>query len=140
MPKSNFWEIAFAVNDSRNGNFVGQIRAIQLCATKPFDIALSLENQFEPPATVAFRAQGDMVRIGRKWFHIQNYQTWVGNWCWDSIAVDSETAAAILNNLCSMTLHKQKKFSPEGGWTSMWDLYEKGTFTAEGLERARNGE
>lgn len=137
MPQPNFWSIHLACNDWRNGNSLGQIRAIQLCAIKPFSVALSLENQFEPPATIAFSVQGDVVRIGRKRFHIQNYRRWVGNWCWDSIVVDNEIAAEILNHLCGMKLHDQKKFTPEGGWTSMWNLYENGTFTAEGLEKAR---
>lgn len=133
MSKTIWWEIHVAVNDPDNGMFLGRIEAIQLMARGVFDIALSLDNQFIPPACIAFRRDGDRVRIGRKWFHIQNYREWVGNWCWDMLITDAETTAAILNHVCAMTLHGEKKFTPEAGWTSMWELYEKGTFSAEAL-------
>lgn len=131
-----WWEIHVAVNDPDNGMFRGSIEAIQLMARGVLDIALKLDNQFIPPATIAFRRDGDRVRIGRKWFHIQNYREWVGNWCWDMMITDAETAAAILNYVCNLTLHGQKKFSPETGWTSMWELYETGTFSADALSDA----
>lgn len=133
MNKTIWWEIFLAVNNPENGMFRGSIEAIHLMARGEPDIALELNNQFIPPATVAFRCEGDRVRIGRKWFHIQYYRTWVGNWCWDMIVTDAETTAAILNYVCNLTVHGQKKFTPEAGWTSMWDLYEKGTFSADAL-------
>lgn len=138
MSKTIWWEIHLAVNDPDNGNFRGSIEAIELMARGHLDIALSLQNQFDPLARVAFRREGDRVRIGRKWFHIQNYSTWVGNWCWDMLTTDAETTAAILNYVCGLTLRGTKKFSPEGGWVSMWELYESGTFSADALNATLN--
>jgi len=138
MSKTTWWEIHLAVNDPENGNFHGSIEAIHLMARGEPDIALELNNQFIPPAMIAFRRVGDRVRIGRKWFHIQDYLEWVGNWCWDMIITDAETAAAIMNYVCSLTLRGTKKFMPEAGWTSMWELYEKGTFSADALNATLN--
>lgn len=131
------WEIMLAVNDYRNGNFLGRVEKVELISRDSSDIALELENHFSPPATIAFAVKGNKARIGRKMFAIKGYATWVGNWCWDAILVDAETAAAILNYLSSLKLHDQRKFTPQAGWTALWGLYEQGAFSADALEKAR---
>lgn len=110
---SDYIHIMLAVNDPDNGIETGYVRAID------FDDLLSVW-AYDPVMTC--RCVGnDKLRLGRRVFPIQGYTTWVGNWCWDAVSVDIETANAIAEHI-----RKSGKFSPEQGVIEVWDAWDNG--------------
>jgi hypothetical protein len=68
------------------------------------------------------------VRISRRLFSIEKYDTWVGNWCWDAMEVSLETASQIAEYVRSTG-----KYNCEGGETSLFNAWHVGgpiVFTA----------
>ena len=111
--------IGVAVNDPDNGTFTGR------CEVLEFECDLLYIADFN----VAFRVDGNRVKLCRRWFPILYYGTWVGNWCWDAFSVTCETAADIANYLRTFG------GSPEQGCEELWDLWESGDpFVAKDFE------
>lgn len=105
--------IMLAVNDPDNGCHSGYLRAVD------FDDLLSVW-AYDNAMTCRYISD-HKLRIGRRVFPIQGYTTWVGNWCWDAISVDYDTANAIAEHI-----RNSGKFSPEQGVIEVWDAWDNG--------------
>ena len=70
--------IMFACNDYRNGS--GQCWFDQIAIEK-------WEAQIDCPRTTIRSLGANRVRIGRMVFAHLGWAQWVGNWCWDEIAI-----------------------------------------------------
>lgn len=129
----DFVTVMLACNDD-HGTFTGQIEKVEFMVGVGLDaMALCLDNQFWPPAVIAFKPLPDRVGpntrralIGRRIFPILGYQTWVGNWCWDAVGMTRATAAQLVNYLAGMKLRETRKWTPDQGWTELFEKYERG--------------
>lgn len=75
-PKST--RVMFACNDYRNGHGQGWFDQISLHGC---------EIEIECPRTVIRSLGNGRVRIGRMVFEHHGWSEWVGNWCWDELAI-----------------------------------------------------
>ena len=90
---SGYVNLMLCVNHHQNGVFAGLCRGISLSDEE----CLSLESPF---LNRHLKCEiGDKhFRLGKShtWRH-RGHQTWVGNWCWDAVAVTPSCAADVLN-------------------------------------------
>lgn len=112
-------QISLCLNNPNNGEPMRQLWAID------FDSLIHLESNIMPdPGVTCYRCDDHHVRIGRRKFPIIGYAFWVGNWCWDAIAVSIETANNILAYIQSLRIRDFKKYGLEEAQTELWDAYE----------------
>jgi hypothetical protein len=83
-----------AVNDHRNGEPTGRIRALDI-----LDV-ISLEAPEPPPTCVIYPYRTPPhLEIDGYPYWIEGYTSWVGNWCWDAVTVSDDDAVDILDRL-----------------------------------------
>jgi len=107
------------VNDYRNGSFLGQCEAIHIYSSGE-GLLLELEDIY--PSIRFYQQAPDRIRLSRRVFPIRRYNTWVGNWCWDSVDVDIKTANAIWAYLLTM----KQKITAESGIEDFYEAWEAG--------------
>jgi hypothetical protein len=112
-------QLMLAVNDHRNGNHTGQVDQVEV------DDLIYLEG--EPVSCNVNERQN--LEVDNLRFYLENYNTWVGNICWDCATLESADIAKIVNYLRLI------------GWdcteaeTSLFDAYHDGEpITAKMLE------
>jgi len=90
---SGLVQIHLCCNNPENGMFDGLCRGITLADSE----ALTLESPFLD-RHLKCEIGRNYFRLGksRTWGH-HGHQQWVGNWCWDSLAVIPSCAADVLN-------------------------------------------
>lgn len=129
-------KLMLAVNDPDNGDFSGQVRAVEVVDRRGGDIYIGLESSFwdwAPPCRLW--PEGEL-QIGRRRFPILGHLSWVGNWCWDLVIVTAWTAARIFN-----WLRLQGYWSIDVGEHSMFEKWQRaepykwGDFSAPGVGR-----
>jgi hypothetical protein len=86
--------IMLATNDHRNGEPTGHVRALQILDVITLDAP-------EPPPTcrILTDRRPPYVEIDGTLYPIQDYASWVGNWCWDAVTVSDDDAVTILDRL-----------------------------------------
>jgi len=77
-----------AANDYRNGQPSGKTDRIEI---EDF-------LQMEGPS-VSCTIDRNKLEIDGLHFNLKGYRTWVGNWCWDSVLLESAHVAKIINHL-----------------------------------------
>jgi hypothetical protein len=129
--------LALASNNPRNGFPDGWIRALKVyTASEHLEPCLELhgpvsDSDDEPDGVPGhidrqdFRVVFD--RCGA--FAIKGYSTWVGNWCWDEVAMVPSTLADLLTRL-----QRDASWTLEAGWADFANRWERGeAITAEML-------
>jgi hypothetical protein len=85
--------LMLCVNDHRNGVFDGLCRGISLDDCEQLTLeSPNLDRHLKCEIGASFLRLGKM----RQWRHY-GAKTWVGNWCWDAVALSPEDAADVLN-------------------------------------------
>jgi hypothetical protein len=113
-----------ACNDPDNGDFTGRVCQISLPDSMLYLTARAwsitsmrgcpkLNDNWQSVGTPEFRF------AGKRWPFFKR-RSWVGNWCWDSFSMTTDTATEFL-----IWLHRRDLFQCEGGWTEMADAWEK---------------
>jgi hypothetical protein len=114
-------------NDPDNGMFAGYIENlhIKLACGDPIELS-------GPRVKVSERAlracgkDAELIKIGRVTARKYGGATWVGNWCWDSVKVESEKARQIVNYL------KARDWSCECAPNDFFDRWlDAGAITAD---------
>lgn len=107
---SKLVDVMLAVNDT-NGNFTNRVTSIQL-----FDMKFDSDTNVR-----CYRLdEENKIIIYSRVFPIQAYNTYVGNICWDCIAVTEKIALDILNYLL---LYKEL-WSLEEAPTPLWQKWQ----------------
>lgn len=104
-------ELMLCCNDHRNGMHTGRVDGADLMYGG--DIALALRGR---PLTC--KLMGDILQIGHVKVQPITYQTWVGNWCWDSAKLSLDDAARVLTYL------RKRAWDCEMGYKALWDIYD----------------
>lgn len=103
--------IDFACNDPDNGNFTGQVEAVQL-----MDGMLELESWGRPRRLVDL---GGKIRFSGKTWPITGSKYGVGNWSWDGYLMKPPVAVDFL-----VWLHGRRLFDCTAGWDVLYDLWQ----------------
>lgn len=86
--------ILLAVNDHRNGDPDGHVRALEI------PDVISLEAPEPAPSCVIYpNHRPPHVEIDGRHYCIESYASWVGNWVWDAVTVSDDDAVDILDRL-----------------------------------------
>lgn len=102
--------VDLACNDPDNGNFRGEVHAIDIC-----NGALECDGRiFGNPLKLV--VLDDAIRLSGKRWPIKGARDWTGNWCWNGYAMLPVTVVAF-----SMWLRKRKLFD---GWEGGCDLVD----------------
>jgi len=123
--------VMLAVNDHRNGDHVGRLRAIKFSQRGESTPLLALDSYYlnsdgsRVYPACSYNQQTKRVQIGARRFEVMTYFNWVGNWCWDAVIVQPEVAARLFNYLC-WCYHS--KFSAEGGTELFGELWKTREF------------
>jgi hypothetical protein len=90
------FQVSYACNDYRNGNFTGQCENIRIDHEKMHAIEL-----YGPTRTVTEVMSGNKshLRILRKKFPCTSFSEWVGNWCWNACWMSTFNMLRLLNAL-----------------------------------------
>lgn len=80
--------VLVAINDPRNGALGKRIDGISI------ESFIELEPAVIPAPR--FSLGRDFIGVHRAKFRFEGRQTWVGNWCWDSLAMKDSEAAKLI--------------------------------------------
>lgn len=102
--------IDLACNDPDNGNFLGEVHAVDICSG-----ALECDGRiFARPLKLV--VLDDAIRLSGKRWPVKDSRDWIGNWCWNYYAMLPVTVVAF-----AMWLKKRNLFS---GWEGSCDLVD----------------
>jgi len=106
--------LMLCVNDHRNGVFTGRCRSISLADPDH----LTIESPWLDSA-LKCRLDYGVFGLGKSalWPH-DGLQEWVGNWCWNAVVVEPETAAHVIN------FAVRRGYRPTVGAGHLWKLIE----------------
>lgn len=112
--------IDFACNDPDNGNYVGKFHMLQVRAG---DIDMEFDGPCYQSDGITFSVGADRIaRIGRIKVYTHSYQNWVGNWCWDSIAVAWPDMLKVINYLGRQ---QKQGWHMSSGPTALFDAFNE---------------
>lgn len=112
------------VNEGCNGMPTGHIEGAEFQGERGHSLELTAARyptSFCPKFSLLKRpsaTEEGAVRISRRVFPIRGYRDWVGNWCWDAIAVKVSVAIELLDYL------KELGWQCEGGDVHLCELFE----------------
>ena len=108
--------LLLCVNHPANGEPTGRIVALEI-----LDV-IALEAP-EPAPACLIRPSRGLVRLAGRTYRLLGYAAWVGNWCWDEVALAEEDAVDILDRL-----RKTERWActeAESGVYRKWERGEK---------------
>jgi hypothetical protein len=113
--------IMLCENDPDNGSFSGKLWAIEIqdwLELRAYDM-----NGYNLTYPVK-----EKFRLHRKVFDFKSGQSWVGNWCWDSVYMSGVDTLRLLNHLKEQRAKDgMKLWQAEAGlsqWCDWWDSLE----------------
>lgn len=106
--------ILLAVNDHRNGEPDGHVRALEI------PDVISLEAP-EPAPIGGVNRRVSRLRIAGKTYRVLDYCGWVGNMVWDAVTVSDDDAVDILDRL-----RKTERWTIEEAEHTVYGTWERG--------------
>lgn len=109
--------IDFACNDPDNGTFAG---SVWMASVTKSGVLCELEADFGRP--LRFTEMPGAIRLHRSVFKILGSKAWVGNWCWNSYALDYSEYKRLL---VTMAKHGWRCTGGLTRWTDAFDALSK---------------
>lgn len=107
--------VMFDCNRRQNGSFRGYCDQVRMNDSVDFEIRTHVD------------IRDHAIRFGWRVFPITSRKRWVGNWCWDEVTMDNETAHKLFHYLA--LLEATITAAPSKVWDAYHWLRDQGAVT-----------
>lgn len=97
MNPSQLIAVSLCVNDPDNGVADGRVSGLSISHLS-IDVESGHWRQSDNPS-YEHLARENKIRVGRFKYPIFGYRSWVGNWCWDEVALTHDDARRLISHL-----------------------------------------